>query len=178
MDPLLAQAVGVTSRNASLCMNRLLPHKRLGLLEELVWDDSEPGIQPEVSSCAGLESALGYGSTLGPVRKRAEQWRMCLDCERALSLRPSDFSSGSERMRAATETASLGSLGAAGVGQIVANRAPDARLRRHSPDLPVVAIITGSSTRGHDAPSQPADIPFFKRGKLRRERRQSVRAPI
>ena len=88
MDPLLARAVGgVSSRNVSSCMNRLLPHKRLGLLEELMWDGATV-LEPAVPTCHELESALGYGSHLRSMRKRAQQWRTCLRCEHPPSLQP------------------------------------------------------------------------------------------
>lgn len=40
---------------------------------------------------------------------------------------------------------------------------PKTHLRRTHSDVPVVAIITGCSTRGHSL-REPGDVPFFKRG--------------
>ena len=172
MDPLLARAVsGVSSRNdSSPCMNRLLPHKRLGLLEELMWDGATV-LEPAVPTCSELENGLAYGSTLAPARKRAQQWRRCLRCENTPSLQATEFATGGERLRAATESASLSHLGPYGIRQIVDNRPAHARLKSHAHNLPIIAIVTGSSTRGQDAPSQPADISFLHRGARRIDRR-------
>ena len=164
MDPLLARAVGGVSNGSSPCMNRL-PHKRLGLLEELMWDGATV-LEPAVPTCHELESALGYGSHLRSMRKRAQQWRTCLRCEHPPSLQPPEFSSGGERLRAATDEASLGHLGPYGIRQIVASRPAHARLKRHAHNLPIIAIVTGS-TRGQDSPSQPADISLLHRGARR-----------
>ena len=162
MDPLLALAIqNLGPGNTSQCMNRLLPHKRLGLLGEVMSDGARTAA--ELPSCAVIDYTLEYGSQQRPARLRSEQWRKCLSCGLKSSLQPSEFSSGSERLRAATEAASLVHLGAAGVKQVVNDRPIDARLRRHSVDLPVVALITGSSTRGHDI-TTPAEIQFLYRG--------------
>ena len=131
MDPLLALAIqNLGPGNTSQCMNRLLPHKRLGLLGEVMSDGARTAA--ELPSCAVIDYTLEYGSQQRPARLRSEQWRKCLSCGLKSSLQPSEFSSGSERLRAATEAASLVHLGAAGVKQIVNDRPIDARLQRHS----------------------------------------------
>ena len=131
MDPLLALAIqNLGPGNTSQCMNRLLPHKRLGLLGEVMSDGARTAA--ELPSCAVIDYTLEYGSQQRPARLRSEQWRKCLSCGLKSSLQPSEFSSGSERLRAATEAESLVHLGAAGVKQIVNDRPIDARQQRHS----------------------------------------------
>ena len=80
MDPLLARAVGgVSSRNdSSPCMNRLLPHKRLGLLEELMWDGATV-LEPAVPTCSELENGLAYGSPVRFLTEIGDDFRRFVD---------------------------------------------------------------------------------------------------
>ena len=112
MAPLLAQSVrGTTSGNVSVCMNRVLPYKRIGLLQELLWDDQKAiGPPADMPDCVAVEHALGYGSMLKPVRKRARKWKACLECGQEPTKHPADFRSDGEQMNNAIESASLEQL--------------------------------------------------------------------
>ena len=150
MEPLIAQSVGgAISGNASLCMNRVLPHKRVGLLQELLWDEHKSSVPLEdMPGCVAVQHALDYGSPLKPVRKRARQWSTCLDCGQTPTKHPADFRSGSEQMNNAIESASLEQLQAYHIKRVIANRRSEDLLMPGPGALPIVAIVTGTSTRG------------------------------
>jgi hypothetical protein len=146
-------------------MNRVLPHKRVGLLQELMWDDQKSSAPlDDIPGCVAAKHALDFGSMLKPVRKRVRQWSTCLACDEAPTKNPADFRSDSEQMNSAIESASLDQLQAAYIRRIIANRRSEDRLMSGSGDLPIVAIVTGTSTRGQgDGYNEPGDIPFWQR---------------
>ena len=143
----------------------MLPHKRVGLLQELMWDEHKSsGPLKDMPGCVAVEHALGYGSMMKPVRARARQWATCLACGQVPTKHPADFRSGSKQMNNAIESASLEQLQADYIRQIVASRRSEDQLKPGSRNLPIVAIVTGTSTRGQgDVYNQPGDIPFWQR---------------
>ena len=47
--------------NTSLCMNRVLPHKRVGLLQELMWDDQKSSAPlDDMPGCVAAEACTRF----------------------------------------------------------------------------------------------------------------------